>query len=869
MENDSLGNDAATPPNLDWDAPAPAPPAPLLWPAVAFAGGVAAGELLGGERAGWTAMALPFVLAAGLFMRRERAARAALILLALAVGYARHQNAVSLRPNHITHLLSDEPELTRLAGRVVSTPVSRPSEKRNPFLPFKPPPRTRFLFRVAELRTQAAPEPVTGVINVTVEADALTLRMGDAVVLTGRIYRPSGPRNPGATDWAAVQRRQGIHAAMLVPGGAFVQPAARPAPPPLWLRIPARVRDWASATLHEPLALPQFDERRNLLDAMVLGQRSAAGRALNEAFVRTGAMHFLAVSGFHVGLLGWLVWVLSRHLLRRDAATAAWITLFALCWFVCVAEPNAPILRAAIMGVLICLAQIRGRPVCTLNWLALSSLCILAWNPLELFRAGFQLSFVCVLAIVLLTPRVWRVLRSRWSSIESPGEYLKIHQIAFQKLGKWILGAAVVSVCAWLVSLPLIMHHFGRFAPLGALQSMLLLPVVVGVVVLGLLTVLTPWLGPLGVVTSEPLRWTSGALLWLVDRLGGFSYSMIEIEPPPAWLVVLTYAGAAYCFTRLKSEPAPVTIARRLVVARSVPVVACLVAGAWIWCFVSPTWSRPQAFELHVLAVGDGSAAILKTPDGRASVFDVGTRHNFDVGGTAGRALRALRIRRLEAVYISHANFDHYSGLPTLHAAGWAERIYVNPYLQDERLASKAVRRLFSMIGDRGVDFVRIQAGETVAVSGASTASGTPAASGAKVDVLWPPHGLADWAPNDRSLVLRLTIHGRRILIPGDIEADAMWALLEASRAGRIDLAADVLIAPHHGSIERRASAEFYQAVGPRYVVVSASRARPALREMLRTLAPLEIELISTHDAGAVCVHVDSSGELSVRTPFR
>src|SRR5690606_8603756 len=147
-----------------------------------------------------------------------------------------------------------------------------------------------------------------------------------------------------------------------------------------------------------------------LLEALVLGQRSAVDPALNQAFVETGSVHYLSVSGAHVGMLASAVWLacmlagISRRsgaLVRRTLVTAD-ATL---------AEPSPPVIRSAIMGVLLCTAILLRRPVRTANWLALSAVVILVVSPVQLFEPGFQLSFLTLIGLIYLGPQVHRGLR--------------------------------------------------------------------------------------------------------------------------------------------------------------------------------------------------------------------------------------------------------------------------------------------------------------------------------------------------------------------------------------------------------------------------------------------------------------------------
>ena len=182
----------------------PPRPAPLLAPALALMLGIWLSETVGPDS--WTLRAvlsrLPWVALAALLVGWRRGwsrlvLTIAVAAVALGVGFARHQRVTARPPNHIVRALADKPVLTRLAGTIVNAPIARPSLKLNPFLVFEPAARTQFVLAADELRTTDPPTPVVGNVRVSIAADELDLRLGQRVQLTGEIFAPGGPHNPG------------------------------------------------------------------------------------------------------------------------------------------------------------------------------------------------------------------------------------------------------------------------------------------------------------------------------------------------------------------------------------------------------------------------------------------------------------------------------------------------------------------------------------------------------------------------------------------------------------------------------------------------------------------------------------------------
>lgn len=203
---------------------------------------------------------------------------------------------------------------------------------------------------------------------------------------------------------------------------------------------------------------------------------------------------------------------------------------------------------------------------------------------------------------------------------------------------------------------------------------------------------------------------------------------------------------------------------------------------------------RAQALAVYFVDVGQGDAVLLRLPGGKHILYDLGNRD-----GDLADALAAFGVDSLEAVLISHVDLDHFGA----HAA--LRGISVNRwYLPETAAPDPAWQSFRDGLDASGAKQETLFAGDSLLWPG-----------GVEAEVLWPPSGF-DASDNERSLVLRISHAGRRLLLTGDIEGDAEADLLRAGRR----LSADLLKVAHHGS-RASTSLPLLAAVSPRYAVIS------------------------------------------------
>ncbi len=764
------------------------------------------------------------------------------------------------------------PVLVEVEGLVVDTPeIEAPRE--GPFAPFAfGSPATRFELALDHAGTGAERVAVSGGLLVRLaEADA-ELKRGQRVRLRGWWSGFEPPANPGEFDFEAFAQRRGWVGRLRVPRRANV--VYRGAVENFWLW---RWRDaWRDAA-REALALgwparEADDGALPLLELLLLGETQGDTQATRRGFREAGLSHLLSISGAHVGALLLVVWFVARGLAPhpRWAGVAVLVVLGA---YLLLVPPRVPIVRAGIMAALLAMGSATGRrlPAATL-WAAALWVTLVIW-PGDVTQAGFQLSFVAVGALIVGVPGLAR----RWGglgpgdagfglggvTVKGPWDQVFNGLFAARRM---LAGALAVGTVAFLAAAPLVARHFLMVNPWSLLTSVLAVPFLILVLVLGYVKMAVGLLMPgLGSGLASPLAMLADAVLGGVKMAQSLPGSAWWLRSPPPWGWVLVAWGVAACGVawagrsdelRVRWHTKRVGWVRWVLGFGAAGVIGFLVLlqtdGVGATLRGDRQGVGPPAATLSAVAVRDGSCFVLQSGE-KTLVFDCGSQQLSAVGRrVVVPALRRLGINRIDVLVISHADLDHYNGVPELIDAMSVGEVWVSPDVPGDVKAfpDRATSVVLKALVDASIVPKVVQRGH-VATLGDAT-----------LEVLWPPPAMdeaAMWEGNDGSVVLRATVAGRRFLLSGDIQEHATLALLENPE----QLKADVADLPHHGGYIRQ-SAAWLDAVAPTWVLQSSGRGRFRNDKWAPLLADHpNIKRLATAREGFVQIQVGRDGALA------
>ncbi len=828
----------------------PARPAPLLPVALGLIAGIIVDNALAQPVSLSIGLLSAALVAGAVRAARKRAGWILVCAAAAGLGSLRHALADRWLPSdHVARYAQGDPSLARIRGEVVSKPLILEPDEDVPRA-FSRGPKTVFVLETSAIAGRDGWIETQGLVQVSVKEPMLLLTRGQFVEMTGWLYQPRPPQNPGDYDWALQKKRDGLRAGLACDHAESVVVLRQAGGPGF-----QGILDSARQRLRGYLLDDAFEEDEpgaGVMAAMVLGERSAVSREMNEAFIRTGNAHLLAASGMNVAWLALVGWTICRVVGTYYRTTAVIVALLIVS-YVLIAEPRPSILRAGITGVLLCgSAFFRGR-YNSVNALACAAVAILMIRPTDCFSPAFQFSFMATLGLLHFCPLVSGEL-ARWFL----GRRMHRTARAFGNIGyplslidetaggrparptiaDWIVGLAAqlfaLAISEWLLTAPLACYHFNQFAPWGWFGTFIAGFFAMPATCLGYATTLCGLVLPSsGAVLGPIFGATSRAMLSVLELMAKLPAALIDGRSPSLAWVLAVYAVIWLWGYRRGWLP-----------WRRAYAVAALVLIAW-W-LIPPRWLKADrsALVVWMLAVGDGTGTVIELPDGKVLIYDFGTRSAFDAGPLAERFLRHRGIRRIDRVFVSHADFDHLSAVEHIVTRFNVGRVIIND--QFERFApDKSSGRRFLQAMSEHTTPVEV-------VSGPCVFDDT---GGAEVEAIWPPaeNERRMLEANDSSTVLRLSYQGRSVLLTGDVSEAGLAAMLSTG-----DLKSDVLALPHHGSVVHD-TGRFIEAVDPRVAVRSTGQHRAMTTNGIERLVGRRT-YYSTADDGCIKVRIDKGG---------
>ena len=690
------------------------------------------------------------------------------------------------------------------------------------------------------------------------------------------------------------------------------------------------------------------EQEASVMKTMLLGEKGILDEEIKGLYQRNGIAHILAISGFHISMIGMGLYQLLRRAGLKIKLSAILASMIIVLYGMMTGFAVSAI-RAIAMFLLQMLAQILGRTYDRITALAVAAVLVLVEQPLYLFHSGFQFSFLCVLGISLILPVLGNVRKGKklFEGVALMAVTLPVYLGVFYQIPAYsmFLNFIVLPMMSILMGAGIVMILAAFLCtPLAIPAAWLITGILMVYERLGLFTEKLPhhyW------TPGCPAKWQLAvyvailiiiaalgrtkrkAVLYQKDcihRRGGCAKEILQEDPPCN--EVLQYEKSQY--ERSQHGMAQYNIPRYEVSQYEIPQyemqnkrirrIACH-GGKWIstygipvgicWGFlllgvVILTWRFRPELQVTFLDVGQGDCIFLQTENGDSYLTDGGSSSVSKVGKY--RMIPFLKYQgasQIKAVFVSHADSDHYNGIAELLEQAELEGIRVeNLVLTDiaDECRSEGYEELVELAGQNGITVQLLHEGQQLQ-------------DGELLfQCLHPSKGYRAEDLNETSMVLLVTYREFSMLLTGDvqgageehltqelqdwkepgvtqmqdvirisgeeesmeeesIEDERIEGQIEEKRpqnkmgANHTETELTILKVAHHGS-KNSTSEEFLKAANPKLAIISCGKGNRyghPHEETLERLDKVDVPWFCTKDYGAITVTVDDKSRVQVR----
>lgn len=635
-------------------------------------------------------------------------------------------------------------------------------------------------------------------ILVNVYSDIADYRtvLWDRVYITGEVSIPKERSNPGTFDYRRYLKSIGIRCIITAENIENVKKAGGIAA--LLKSAKCRTADIFESALGDDSAVVM---------GLLFGETSGIDEDIIETFRRGGTAHVLAVSGLHLGLL---YSFLCRFKRKKRSIPADIAIVLALSAYTALAGFTASVVRACLMIFIHIAGNHLNRRYDLISSTCVSMIIILAVNPMQVYSAGFQMSFLAVITLGIMIPLI-------------------------QKKIKGIL-LPMIAVQTGMV--PYTMYVFNYVSLTSVISNIPVYFIAAAMIPAGISVIAFCWLP----VIAKPAAMITGLFVKLLLWCNDFTYMggvfTFDVASPSVIFLAVYYIFIFY----MCSEAGQIALIRRNYKKIAAVFAAAVICGAGCSVYLSDGFEKT---DMVFVDVGQGDCLHIKA-GGKNLLIDGGGSFNYNVGkSTLKPYLLKNGVTKIDMAIATHLHTDHYQGLKELSQTYRIKKLGV---YEANSVNENHLKKEF-----KTDEILYLAAGDVINMG-----------RNVSAEVLSPDRGnhLDEKDENKNSLVLRVNVKGSSVLMTGDIDEKGEKTLIADT-----DIKADILKIAHHGS--RYSSCEKFIAVAaPKIAVIQVGKntyGHPS-EEVIKRLEEHKITVLRNDEQGAVGIRVNKAGDFGIVT---
>lgn len=383
-------------------------------------------------------------------------------------------------------------------------------------------PLTKDRFTVINAWLPENGEKVKCTIERTIDSDSI--RVGDGLLIDAKM-KAIRPYNNGHFNYQRFMHSRGYVGEAYVSNNRWNWTAVNLGKLSRWQRMRLRFMMMRHSLLNRIDNWHLSNKVNGVVKAMVLGDRTELNPTIKETYTMAGASHVLALSGMHLGIIYFIITLLMRW--RRLELLSQAIIVVTLWGYALLVGLSPSVTRSALMISIYAIFSISGRDNYPINLLAFTANICLLINPLSLYDISFQLSYMAVLSILVLSSLCSNMVNVKWQ--------MK-HPVI-----KWIGGILLVSLAAQLGTAPLAAYHFGTFNTCALPTNLFLIPMATATIWLTLINLIACQISPLAIPCTWMLEHLVDAMNNMLKLFTKIPYNHIEFEPFGVTITLFLY----------------------------------------------------------------------------------------------------------------------------------------------------------------------------------------------------------------------------------------------------------------------------------------------------------------------------------------